>query len=126
MEQSTRKKGSQGELAAKVYLEGKQYKILQQNWHYGRSGEIDLVALSPEKSTLVFIEVKARKNSRYGAPIEALTDKKQGQLIQLAEAFINNNPEFSLLDVRFDVISLQITSGGYHSNLTHTVNAFQS
>ena len=69
-----RKIGGDYEKIAVSCLEEKGYKILGRNI-YCRYGELDIVAL--DGLTIVFVEVKYRKNSIYGMPEEAVTYKKQ-------------------------------------------------
>jgi putative endonuclease len=70
-------------------------------------GELDLVLARGR--TVVFCEVKTRRNAALGGPFEAVTWKKQGKLRALAEAFLAARP-IQWDDVRFDVAS--VTAGG--------------
>ncbi|MBN2613509.1 MAG: YraN family protein [Bacteroidales bacterium] len=98
---SKTQKGRQGEEVAKLFLENKGYKILETNWRFDHK-EIDIIALKDKE--IVFVEVKARKNSRFGEPEEAVDEKKQQRLIEAAEAYLSGNDmDF---EARFDVISI--------------------
>lgn len=55
---TSKEMGNIGEAAVCKYLIKKGYKIIERNFSY-RGGEIDIIA--QDKSTIVFIEVKARK-----------------------------------------------------------------
>ncbi|MEN3027252.1 MAG: YraN family protein, partial [Chlorobiota bacterium] len=81
------------------------YKIVARNVYVGRWGEIDLVAYDGE--VLVFVEVKARSSLRFGLPEEALTPRKQHQLVQAARAY---RQQHALAEVpcRFDVIAIEL------------------
>lgn len=74
-----------------------------------RKGEIDLVVL--DNSTLVFVEVRYRKNSRFGSPEETVTKRKQAKIILTAQHYLTT---FKLWNVnaRFDVITIQPTLEG--------------
>jgi Holliday junction resolvase-like predicted endonuclease len=48
------------ESAAAKFLTSKGYKILRRNFKARQFGEIDIIALHPNKKLLVFIEVKAK------------------------------------------------------------------
>ena len=64
--------------------------------------EIDIIAR--ENDRIVFVEVKTRKNTRYGSPVEAVNMKKQKHIVDAAEEYIEkNNIE---LETRFDIISI--------------------
>ncbi len=73
------------------YLIDEGYKILERNWHYSNRGELDIVALDPNRfgeEYLVFIEVKAREESLI-ASLNALSFHKIKQLRKLAKAYLN-------------------------------------
>ena len=70
-----RAQGSAAEEVAMRYLEQKGYKTLARNYTI-RGGEIDLIMRAPQ-GTLVFVEVKARGNARYGSGLDAVTPRKQ-------------------------------------------------
>jgi putative endonuclease len=94
-------KGREGEELAEKFLREKGYNILETNWRF-RHKEIDIIAVRDNE--IVFVEVKARKNTDFGQPEEAVNHKKQKHLIDAAEAYmIEKNLD---LDVRFDVISI--------------------
>lgn len=48
--------GKKGEVITKAYLETNGYKILDENWTYGKA-ELDLIAY--KNKVMVFVEVKA-------------------------------------------------------------------
>ena len=66
--------GKNGEEIARSYLIKQGYKILEMNKRFSRFCEIDIIAL--DKNTLVFCEVKTRKTSICGHPLEAITKNK--------------------------------------------------
>lgn len=57
--------GNKGEDYAVKLLKKEHYKIIERNFTV-RGGEIDIIA--SDSGTLVFVEVKMRKNSDYGTP----------------------------------------------------------
>lgn len=107
---ATPRLGKQGEAAVRDYLCEQGLETIAENWRYSRLGELDLVMRDGE--TLVFVEVKTRLNRNYGSPLEAIDDRKQSQLLMLAEAFIAANPEFSTTNVRFDVAAVETNRVG--------------
>ena len=97
------------------YLVKKGMVLLQKRYR-SLYGEIDLVMR--EKETLVFVEVKVRKNSRYGSGLEAIHGQKQKRLIQTAGLYLSEKRIDS--PVRFDAI--EITPEG----ITHIPGAFDA
>jgi len=75
-------------------------RVLARNWRC-RHGEIDLVA--EEGGTLVFAEVRYRRDERFGGAAESVTSAKQGRLIAAARLYLMRRPNS---DCRFDVLLL--------------------
>lgn len=101
-EKNKRSLGKEKELLAAEYLEKKGYCILERNF-FCRQGEIDLIAMSPERE-LVFVEVKYRTDSRNGFPEEAVDRKKQAKLKKASQMYLYRYP-YSI-PCRYDVISI--------------------
>ena len=97
--------GKYGENLAKKYLENLGYKILDMNYKYSRYGEIDIIAL--DKKELCFIEVKTRRNDKFGTPMEAITKDKLTKIQLSAKNYIQEkNIKFE--KYRIDAISIEI------------------
>jgi putative endonuclease len=95
--------GKKGEIIAAAHLQKGGYEILATNYRAGR-GEIDIIAKID--TTLVFLEVKTRSNSKFGFPEEAVTQKKADKLIETAEVYLD---EISWEGpIRFDIISVNL------------------
>ena len=77
---SRRGLGEEGERLARKFLERRGYRIIASNYRT-RMGEIDLIA--EHGQTLVFVEVKARADDRFGGPACAITLAKQARLARL-------------------------------------------
>lgn len=92
--------GSEGERAAAEFLEARGYRILDRNYRT-RLGEIDLVA--EEGRTLVFVEVKVRRNDRFGGPAAAITAAKQARIARLAQQYVVSR-RLGERPCRFDVV----------------------
>lgn len=93
--------GKEGEETATAYLIKKGYTIRHRNWHCGKK-ELDIVA--EYQHELVVIEVKTRKDKRFGNPEEAVTNTKIRRIVASTDAYIR---KFSVdMPVRFDVITL--------------------
>lgn len=92
--------GWRGENAALAYLENKGWKLLQRHFRT-RQGEIDLVM--QEGDTLVFVEVKTRRSRAFGAPEEAVDERKLERMQVAAEIYLARHPE-ERRSVRFDMV----------------------
>lgn len=92
-------RGHHIEALAAFCLRLKGYKILKSRYKTP-GGEIDLVAR--RKNVLVFVEVKGR--SEMQAALESVTARNQARVEQAARYFIAQHPQFSELDMRFDVV----------------------
>ena len=110
--------GKAGEDLAASFLENRGFKIIARNYRFER-GEIDLIA--EEGDELVFVEVKARRSTIFGAPEDAVTERKQEQVHTVADGYlferdIENRP------CRFDVIAIEFKNG--KAEIRHIQNAF--
>lgn len=81
-------------------------RVLARNWRC-RLGEIDLVA--EEGGTLVFAEVRLRRDARFGGAAESVTAAKRARLVAAARLYLSGRPE---ADCRFDVLLLDALEGG--------------
>ena len=99
--------GKWGEDLAVAYLQRNDYTIIERDWKSGRR-DIDIIA-KDETGTIVFVEVKTRRNHVFGEPEEAI-DYRKIQSLQLA---INHYIKFRRInsEVRFDIISIVGTIG---------------
>lgn len=75
-------------------------RILARNWRC-RMGEIDLVA--EENGTLVFAEVRLRRDARYGGAAESVTAAKRARLVAAARLYLAGR---AAAPCRFDVLLL--------------------
>ena len=80
------------------------WQIVGENvWAGGN--ELDLIVRRGR--TLRFVEVKEKKGSRFGDPLEMVTEEKQRRLRRAAEAWLDVRPELAQLAVGFDVIAVR-------------------
>ena len=73
-----------------------------------RLGEIDLIARDGD--VLAFVEVKARRNDRFGDPVHAVDRRKQRRIIATARDFLRQDGS-SGRACRFDVVSVRVRDG---------------
>ena len=99
--------GKSGETYACRELERRGYAIVARRFRT-RRGEIDVIARDGE--TLVFVEVKARRSTRYGTPLEAVTPFKRDRLLRMAAEYVLAKGVANA-NCRFDVVSVLFGEG---------------
>ena len=92
-----------GELIAYGYLKRQGYRIVAHRYR-SRSGEIDLIGWDGD--ILAFIEVKYRRNTRYGRPEEAVGRSKQRQICGAAADYRRGLRRLPSA-WRFDIVGIQ-------------------
>ncbi len=95
--------GKKGEEIATRLLHDKGYRILATNYRYRRA-EIDIIA--KKEDTLVFVEVKTRKNLSYGHPSLFITPRKETLIIEAAGVYMDEHDHDG--PIRFDIIAISI------------------
>jgi putative endonuclease len=114
--------GKRGEDVACAELEKRGYEILERRFRT-RRGEIDIVAR--DAGVLVFVEVKARSDSNFGTPLEAVTWRKRQRLSQMAAAYLCHK-RLANVACRFDVISINEMQGAATIELVRSAFDMQS
>ena len=101
---SKRQIGNQYETLAKQYLIRQGLRFVEQNF-LTKVGEIDLIF--QQGKTIVFVEVKYRKNDRFGSAAEMVTRAKMRKLIKTANIWLSRQRQsIHTIDYRFDVIAI--------------------
>ncbi len=119
MTQARRALGISGEDAAAAWYVARGYRVLDRNWRC-REGELDLVAR--EGDAIVFCEVKTRRGTGFGHPVEAVTPAKQRRLRTLAQRWLAAHDAHAP-DLRFDVVGVLVRASG-PALVTHLRAAF--
>lgn len=100
----TRRKilGNKAEDQACQYLQSKGLTLITSNFAT-KAGEVDLIM--KDTDTLVFIEVRYRKDARFGGAAASVTSKKQQRIIKAALAYQQcHSPQSAM---RFDVVAIE-------------------
>jgi putative endonuclease len=103
--QATNSKGARAEQQALAYLQEQGLILICQNY-YCRFGEIDLIML--DQDTVVFIEVRYRKNSHFGGAFASINHSKQRKIITTAKHYLTTLEEQPFC--RFDAIAIDSKS----------------
>ena len=96
--------GKWGEDLAVKKIRGLGYKEIVRNYRCSL-GEVDLIAR--EGDTLVFIEIKTRKDKSIGYAKEAVDARKRRQLSKVALAYMKSM-ECCDVKARFDVVAINL------------------
>ena len=106
--------GKWGEDCAADYLQRMGYTIIARDWKSGHR-DIDIVAMDNE--TMVFVEVKTRRNRDFVEPETAVDYHKlrnlQGTINHYVKYFHVNH------DIRFDIITVVGTIDGDQPEIEH-------
>lgn len=112
-----REVGFKYENVAKDYLILQGLVFVESNF-YTRFGEIDLIFFEKSSQTLVFVEVKYRRNDFFGSAIEMVTEEKQNRIFASSQVYLlKKNWD---RNVRYDIIGVSKDSG----NIEWLKNAF--
>lgn len=93
--------GSEKEQVGCRYLEDRGLRLVERNYRC-RHGELDLVMR--DGATLVFVEVRFRRSTRFGGAAESVDGYKQQRLTAAAGHYLQRHP--SPLACRFDVLAI--------------------
>jgi len=110
--------GKWGEDMAAAYLQDKGYSIIERDWRFGHR-DVDIIAVTGD--TIVFVEVKSRRDDTLRSAIEEVDLKKQRSVCIVADMYI----KMKHVDLypRFDVIG--VTGDGRRGyKIEHLENAF--
>ncbi|MFL9484643.1 YraN family protein [Chitinophagaceae bacterium LWZ2-11] len=96
--------GDTGERLAAEYLQELNYIILERNWRH-KHWEVDIIA--HKAGRLHVVEVKTRRNEKFGNPEESFKSAKMNALKKAAEEYMYQNPQWQKL--QFDIVSIKLT-----------------
>ena len=97
-------KGADAEARAEAHLLGLGREVLARNYRIP-GGEIDLVTREPG-ATLVFTEVRQRRQGRYGSAAESVTPRKLALMHRAALAYLTRELGRDDLPCRLEVLTI--------------------
>jgi putative endonuclease len=101
--------GAFGEDAVARWYADRGAAILDRNWRV-REGEIDLVVM--DRATVVIVEVKTRRSTKFGLPVEAITPAKAARLRRLAGLWLHAHRQVRANRIRIDIASVFVDRSG--------------
>ena len=104
--------GAEGETRAVRFLARRGYRIVARNV---RAGGVEMDIVARRGSLVVFVEVKTRRSTRFGAPELAVDAAKRARLLRGAAAWLHDHGHTLRareLRIRFDVIAWRVSGGG--------------
>lgn len=102
----TRTRGAAVEAAAREFLVAHGLRAVAANASF-RFGELDLVMLDGrgrDGETLVFVEVRYRRDARFGGGAASVDAGKRRRLVRAAQGFLVAHPAYARAACRFDVV----------------------
>ncbi len=101
--------GRAAEDAALEHLERGGLRLIERNFRT-RTGEIDLIM--SDGNTLAFVEVRYRRNTRFGKGLESVTAAKTQRIARTAAAWLQRTRQ-SDRNCRFDIVSISGKLGSF-------------
>jgi putative endonuclease len=110
--------GRVGEAVAARWLRRRGWRVMAERFRSGRR-DVDLIV--ERDGTVAFVEVKTRRDAAFGDPIEAVSWRKQRELIRSAKVWADRfGPPGACY--RFDVVGVIVV--GRDARIRHVENAF--
>jgi len=110
--------GALGERIAERWLRGRGWTVLARRF---RSGHRDLDLVVRRGSQVAFVEVKARRDRRFGDPAAAVGWRKRRELTRSAQVWIDRSGRAGDA-YRFDVVAVLVGAAGVR--VRHVEDAF--
>lgn len=101
--------GERAEREAETFLIAQGLQLRERNYRC-KLGELDLVM--SDQNACVFVEVRYRKQLRFGSPAETVNYGKQARLQKAAQHYLQSKGLLDKVPCRFDVISIAGSPGG--------------
>ena len=113
--------GTAAESVACEYLQQHGLVLRERNFR-APHGELDLIM--QDHDHMVFVEVRFRRNHRFGSGADTVSRAKQDKLLKTALYYLQRHPRLAKQPVRFDVVSISAMDG--QSNVDWIKDAFQA
>jgi len=118
-----RRVGNKAEELVLDYLAKQGLNLIDQNY-ITKFGEIDIIMQDLTSNTLVFVEVRYRKDNKFSSAIETVDTHKQNKIIKSAKLFLQKHSEYQQSVCRFDVVGVE--SDLKYPEITWIKDAFEA
>ena len=118
--QDRQQTGQHGERLAQRYLRRQGYAIVETNWSC-IEGELDIVARRGD--SLVFVEVRTRRDANTEAALASITPVKRERLLKAAWRYLHDRGTDADSPWRLDVIAVAL-DGANSNRIAHVEDAF--
>lgn len=117
-----KKSGNEAETLACEFLKSKNLLLVEKNYNT-KVGEVDLIMRdNNDPESLIFVEVRYRKNADFGGAAASVTPKKQQRIIKAALTYQQTHaPQSSM---RFDVVAIEGDNINNKQSINWIENAF--
>lgn len=117
--------GRRAEQAVCRYLEDQGLSLIERNYR-GPQGEIDLIM--QDADSVVFVEIRYRQHSRFGAGAETVNRRKQSRVVATAMHYLQSHRALRARPARFDVVSVAPPAQGNQQGyrIAWIADAFQA
>jgi len=119
MPEKKRLLGTKGEQLAAAFLEKQGHEIVRQNY---RSGHYEIDIISTINKILVISEVKSNYSKPLASTGYRINKSKKNSIINGTYRFLDSNPQYNDMDVRFDVVIVDFSV--YPADIEHYEAAF--
>jgi putative endonuclease len=113
--------GIAAEEAVADHLAAHGWRVLARRWRC-RFGELDLACIDTE-SVLVGVEVRARRSSRAGSPVESI-DRRRLHRLRSALVDFATTHEISFQALRVDLAAVEFTDAGWRVTIHAAIDAW--
>ncbi len=111
------RRGFEGEEVAKAYLRSQGWMVVDHRFRLGR------LEIARRGSLVIFVEVKTRRGTAFGSPLEAITWTKKREIARVARGWVERHGR-SEDAYRFDVIGVTTSRSG-EAEIEHVADAFR-
>ena len=113
--------GERFEQAAAVMLEAAGLRVIERNYRC-KMGELDLICRDHEQ--IVIVEVRARRQTRYGGAAASIDRHKQRRIIRATQHLLQRRNWSGTQSCRFDVVAIDGAGRDGREKMQWIKNAF--